>query len=100
MKGFESVLCICRRVQLPSTTKLRQANVFTGVCHSLHREGLADIQLGDPPQPADGTHPTGMHSCLINYKYTGSNEYGLKRVTDYNEQISLHQNHFQKYVEV
>ena len=43
--------------------KLRQGNVFTPVCHSVHGGCLADI----PQQMAtvaDGTHPTGMHSCF------------------------------------
>ena len=41
-------------------TKLREGNVFTGVCDSVH---------GHPPPrtatAAGGAHPTGMHSCQI-----------------------------------
>ena len=58
-----------------------EGNVFTGVCYSVHRGGLA-WKGGNLPwggggvhggghtsssprygQPAVGTHPTGMHSC-------------------------------------
>ena len=58
-------------------TKLREGNVFTGVCDSLHRGGC--LVLGGsgpggclvetPPRTATaagGTHPTGMHSCWLN----------------------------------
>ena len=39
---------------LPPATKLRQGNVFTSVCHSVHREGcLADT----PPLWTLGRHP-------------------------------------------
>ena len=67
---------------LPPATKLRQGNVFTPVCHSVHRGGgvcLPQVPGGgraDPPgrhppaqcmlgygQQAGGTDPTGMHSC-------------------------------------
>ena len=67
-----------------------QGNVFTGICHSVHRGRgcVADTPSGqtplgrhppgthtlpsacwDTPPPraataANGTHPTGMHSCL------------------------------------
>ena len=71
-------------------TKLWKGNVFTPVCDSVHRSGAsgqtppgralsgtppgqttwADTPLGRHPPPemataADGTHPTGMHSCII-----------------------------------
>ena len=70
----------------PSVTKLRQGNVFTCVCQSFcSRGGVSGRHpLGihppgrHPPaqcilgytQPsaataADGTHHTGMHSCLV-----------------------------------
>ena len=77
-------------------TKLREGNVFTPVCHSVHRAGGVYLSAcwdthtpgqtplgkhptgqthtpgrtrppGRHPPPAvtaaDGTHPTGMHSC-------------------------------------
>ena len=68
-------------------TKLWEGKVFTPVCHSVHRRGTVYTHLGrhlprqtpprqtplwaDPPSPsemataADGTHPTGMHSCFL-----------------------------------
>ena len=81
---FSSVLSF-----LPSATKLQQGNVFACVCHSVHKGGgvSASVHTGihtplgrhtpmrrhptgqTPPPPqqtttaADGTHPTGMHSC-------------------------------------
>ena len=78
---------------LPSATKLRQGNVFTPVCHSVHMGVFASVHAEihtpwqtplarhppfrhslrrhppgqTPPQQTttavDGTHPTGMHSC-------------------------------------
>ena len=61
---------------------LGQGNVFTPVCHSVHRGvcirgvhgggGLHPGGLGRPPAPSEttgyghrlgGTHPTGMRSC-------------------------------------
>ena len=74
---------------LPPATKLRQGNVFTPVCSSVHRgvchpspgqtppgrhpPGQKPPQADTPPaqcmlgygQQAGGTHPTGMYSCLI-----------------------------------
>ena len=65
---------------------LGQGNVFTPVCHSVHREALCpgglcpgvSVQGGsrsvrgdtpdrDPPvrSRAGGTHPTGIHSCFL-----------------------------------
>ena len=101
------VLCGAYRcLFLPPTTKLQQGNVFTPVCHSVHRGSGrppqeqtprlaadtlpgADTPLGadtlpgaDPPQPpravhagrygqqVDGTHPTGMHTCLVKCSFT------------------------------
>ena len=63
---------------LPSATKLRQGNIFTPVCHSVHEGVSASVHAGihplwqtppmgrqPPPTTAvNGTHPTGMHSCL------------------------------------
>ena len=75
-------------------TKLREGNVFTGVCDSVHRgsvwsqggawsgggvpapeggvwsggSGPERVPGGDPPRTATaagGTHPTGMRSCLL-----------------------------------
>ena len=80
---------------LSPTTKLRQGNVFTPVCDSVHRgvslsrgvsvsvQGFSiqgvSVQGGlcqvDPPLPysyihAGGIHHTGMHSCYyINWNY-------------------------------
>ena len=53
---------------LPPAKKLRQGNVFTGVCDSVHR-GEACVakggvcMTGETASAAAGTHPTGMHSC-------------------------------------
>ena len=60
-------------------TKLRKGNVFTPVCHSVHRgrawQGACMVRVcmaggmhgghvaGEMATAADGTHPTGMHSC-------------------------------------
>ena len=56
--------------------KFSKGDVFTPVCHSVHG-GVGDGVSGRPPrqtpptgrQPpptsADGTHPTGMHSCAF-----------------------------------
>ena len=61
---------------LPSA---RQGNVFTRVCHSVHRGGEAGVVSGrqtspwqadttPPPQGRpDGTHPTVMHYCYHCY---------------------------------
>ena len=62
---------------LPFATKLRQGNIFTSVCQEFCPRGggwSASVHAGihhplgrHPPQQtttaADGTHPTGMHSC-------------------------------------
>ena len=70
-------------VFLPPATKLRQSNVFTLVCHSVHRaisvrgslsrEAMSGGSLsGRPPRPLYGyVHPTGMHSCSI-FHFTGT----------------------------
>ena len=60
---------------LPPATKLRQGNVFTPVCHSVHMGGgvadppgrhpPAQCMLGDNGQQAAGTHSTGMHACYF-----------------------------------
>ena len=47
---------------LPSATKLRQSYVFTGVCHSVNREGV--VPVTPPPDleqtpPWDQVHPPG-----------------------------------------
>ena len=52
-------------------TKLRKGNVFTPVCDSVHggvyTPWTHTHTPGHPPPEtvtaADGTHPTGMHSC-------------------------------------
>ena len=55
-------------------TKLQKGNIFTLVCQSA--PGQTPLRYthspsGRHPQqmatPVDGTHPTGMHSCLANY---------------------------------
>ena len=56
---------------LPFATKLRRL-CFTPFCHSVHRGVSAFWDTppgpGTPPRltatVADGTHPTGMHSCV------------------------------------
>ena len=77
---------------LPPATKLGQGYIFTGMCDSVHRGGV--WSRGGVPGPgvcvhgpwgggvpgpwgggwwrppktataAGGTHPTGMHSCLL-----------------------------------
>ena len=56
---------------LPPANELREGNVFTPVCHSVHSGGVyPSIQWGlHPPKQmateAGGTHPTGMHSCCV-----------------------------------
>ena len=65
------------RRSLPPATKLRQGNVFTPVCHSVHGGGGQTPLLGRHPltaqcmleydQQAGGTRPTGMHSCSFSY---------------------------------
>ena len=74
-------------VFLPPATKLRQSNVFTLVCHSVHRgisvRGVSvqggyvrGVSVRETPGPAvrlraGSTHPTGMHSCSI-FHFTGT----------------------------
>ena len=91
--GNKWVVCIlleCNLVELyflPSKTKLWKGNVFTSMCQQFCPRGVytsahtltlgrhplgRHIPLGRPPPhqtatEADGTHPTGMHSCLIFY---------------------------------
>ena len=54
--------CLCAIVFhfmfLPSATKLRQGNVFTPVCHSVHKGGSASMHAGIDPL---GRHPPGRH---------------------------------------
>ena len=65
---------------LPSATELRKGYGFTGVCHSVHRGMYPSMHWGRQPPgqtpptatAADGTHPTGMHSCF-GYFFTISN---------------------------
>ena len=42
---------------LPSATKLRQGNVITPACHSVHRGGIYLSAWDAPP----GKHPPGRH---------------------------------------
>ena len=51
-----------------SQTKLRKGNVFRSVCQEFCPQGggacVAGVCMaGDTATAADGTHPTGMHSC-------------------------------------
>ena len=69
---------------LPSASKLRQGNIFRSVCQEFcpHGGGVCLSACWDtPPQQtataADGTHPTGMHSCFT----VCSGEKNLKYVT-------------------
>ena len=77
---------------LPSANEVCEGYVFTPVCHSVHRGGVClsacldttppQTRPGTPPgsrsprtrhpspgaemaTAADGTHPTGMHSCFL-----------------------------------
>ena len=86
----QMVLLLILKSSLPPATKLGQGNIFTGVCDSVHREGLPQCMLGyhtpslppgsgrhppdqaPPPeaehtgrygQRAGGMHPTGMQPC-------------------------------------
>ena len=48
-----------------------KGNVFTPVCHSFGSRGGVHPSLPGQTPPemataADGTHPTGMHSCFNN----------------------------------
>ena len=55
---------------LPPATKLRQGNIFTPVCHSVHREGVCQSPRADTPQQTPPSrHPprpvhAGMHPPL------------------------------------
>ena len=85
----------CGSTSLPSSTKLRQGNIFTGVCQSFYSRGGVCLSAcwvcplprktlplpGSTPSPeappeahprpppmvtaADGAHPTGMLSSLV-----------------------------------
>ena len=64
MSTFNAQICFYR-----PPTNLREGIIFTGVCHSVHRErGLPSHNAtghSDPPQygkQAGGTHPNGMHT--------------------------------------
>ena len=59
------------------------------VSHSVHMGGAVstsvhagiDIPRQTPPPAADGTHPTGMHSCLVeNFTFFGNKEFKSKRL--------------------
>ena len=54
---------------LPSAYEVCEGYVVTGVCHSVHGGGggcLGPHLRGSAAMAtaADGTHPTGMHSCF------------------------------------
>ena len=76
---YDCFLNLFRVQLLPAATKLGQGNIFTGVCLSTGG-GSASVHAGIYPPGADtpprkqtpaygqraaGTHPTGMHSCLL-----------------------------------
>ena len=44
---------------LPTATKLGQGNIFTPVCHSVHRGGSTSVHAGIPP-PNKQTPPPPM----------------------------------------
>ena len=49
---------------LPPATKLGQDNIFRSVCQEFCSHPGA-VHVGRYGLQADGTHPTGMHSCLF-----------------------------------
>ena len=61
---------VCRFCSLPSATKLRQGNVFTRVCHSVHGGCLPQCMLGytplgrHPPCRSPGQTPPGQTPSL------------------------------------
>ena len=78
--GHKRAVCILLECILVTTRKrsLGQGNIFTPVCHSVHRGGLPQCMLGyhhpqdHAPSPAGGygqqvggMHPTGMHTCCL-----------------------------------
>ena len=50
----------------------REANVFTGVCHSVHDRPHGYPVTAHPCYGAIGTHPTGMLSCCLLCAENGS----------------------------
>ena len=57
---------------LPPAKKLRQGNVFTPVCHSVHRGGLPHTHHHHPPgqTPSFGRHLPDRHppvQCMLGY---------------------------------
>ena len=81
VKNFQASVKLVPRVHIITARKRSsgQGNIFAPVCHSVHRgEYLGRYPPGQvqppsrytPAPPADGqceggTHPTGMHSCLL-----------------------------------
>ena len=74
---------IFERTFLEPANEVCEGYVFTGVCLSTG-ECLPHFMLGHPPgrhppaqcmlgygQQAGGTHPTGMHSCLVTDRGAG-----------------------------
>ena len=51
-------------------TNLWEGNVFTPVCHSVHR---GEVYTPWVATAADGTHPTGMHSCSFGVDFCRNN---------------------------
>ena len=116
MLGLE---LICKSaLYLPPATQLRQGNVFTPVCDSVHRGGSVQegglcpggSLPGRPPAAVQlrtgGTHPTGMHSCFhdVNYmqktgkkleynQYKSTSNVNLVRTFLTEIQVDSHGNH-------
>ena len=51
---------------LPPATKLQQGNVFTPVCHSVHRGGVCTPQA-DTPSHSDTPGQTPPAQCMLRY---------------------------------
>ena len=56
----------CKVLFLPPATKLRQGNVFTPVCHSVHRGGVCHTHPGQTPLPSVcwDTPPCPVHAGI------------------------------------
>ena len=66
----------CPKPKLKISSKLREGNVFTGICSpwggGVTQPPLPDMAPASYGLQAGGTHPTGMFSCLL-YPTTGAN---------------------------
>ena len=61
--------------------KLQKGNVFTSVCQEFCPQGGGVHPPRQTATAADGTHPTGMHSCSYSDDNRNSGGHGLKSVT-------------------